>query len=343
MSDNAEYLKCACDYCGQELEFPADGLGTEIECPTCHHRTMLHRESGQTTKLTPTTVPAPKSPTPTHVPLPTQPGQGATKQTEPKKANFAWSDSLPVKTWQALGSVAQLKIGAALVIAITLMYALFKPKEMTLSGQVFIVTKGAENVKLGGVEILLFENGKLTKFLRARETVMAAEEGRRCSEVQQEVLRVTGIPYFLTNASGGWTSNPEAIRKMTPTGPFNSEKNAEKDAVISKVNSLTDWLKSFPAPRDYFSGVSSTVAVIRRTVTDADGRFSIICPGGRGFALYATAERTIPGPYGGDTETYYWLIAAPHDAENAQVLLNNSTLATIHPHQFFKLKPNEVH
>jgi len=40
MSDNAEYLKCPCDYCGQELECPADGVGTEIECPTCHQKTM---------------------------------------------------------------------------------------------------------------------------------------------------------------------------------------------------------------------------------------------------------------------------------------------------------------
>jgi len=31
------------------LEFPADGLGTEIECPTCHQQTMLHRTVAQPT------------------------------------------------------------------------------------------------------------------------------------------------------------------------------------------------------------------------------------------------------------------------------------------------------
>lgn len=41
--ENAEYLQCPCKYCGQELEFPADGVGTDIECPTCHQQTMLHR------------------------------------------------------------------------------------------------------------------------------------------------------------------------------------------------------------------------------------------------------------------------------------------------------------
>jgi DNA-directed RNA polymerase subunit RPC12/RpoP len=64
MSDNAEYLKCPCDYCGQELECPADGVGTEIECPTCHQKTMLHRVVARTTEPPPTMAAEPKSPSP---------------------------------------------------------------------------------------------------------------------------------------------------------------------------------------------------------------------------------------------------------------------------------------
>ncbi|MGD0905744.1 MAG: GIY-YIG nuclease family protein [Terracidiphilus sp.] len=53
MSESAEFLQCPCLHCGQNLEFPAEGLGTAIECPTCHQRTML---------LRPDPVPAPIQP-----------------------------------------------------------------------------------------------------------------------------------------------------------------------------------------------------------------------------------------------------------------------------------------
>jgi DNA-directed RNA polymerase subunit RPC12/RpoP len=56
-NENPEYLECPCKYCGQNLEFPADGVGTDIECPTCHQKTMLHRPLARTTE-------PPKSPSP---------------------------------------------------------------------------------------------------------------------------------------------------------------------------------------------------------------------------------------------------------------------------------------
>lgn len=43
MSENAAYLKCRCKHCGQSLEFPADGLGSEIPCPNCGQTTLLYK------------------------------------------------------------------------------------------------------------------------------------------------------------------------------------------------------------------------------------------------------------------------------------------------------------
>jgi len=48
MSENAECLQCHCNHCGQNLEFPADGVGTVIECPACHQKTMLYRAMPRT-------------------------------------------------------------------------------------------------------------------------------------------------------------------------------------------------------------------------------------------------------------------------------------------------------
>jgi len=41
MSENLEYRKCDCVHCGQNIEFPNQGVGMEVECPTCHKMTRL--------------------------------------------------------------------------------------------------------------------------------------------------------------------------------------------------------------------------------------------------------------------------------------------------------------
>ncbi len=41
MSGEAPYLNCLCDHCSQKLEFPADAVGKEIDCPNCGQTTRL--------------------------------------------------------------------------------------------------------------------------------------------------------------------------------------------------------------------------------------------------------------------------------------------------------------
>ena len=50
-----------------------------------------------------------------------------------------------------------------------------KPKETTLSGQVFIVTKGAEYFKLGDVEVFLIEKSQVTNYLQEKQPTIEAE------------------------------------------------------------------------------------------------------------------------------------------------------------------------
>ena len=44
MSDETVDLACLCNHCSQRLEFPSEGVGTEIQCPTCGMTTRLYRE-----------------------------------------------------------------------------------------------------------------------------------------------------------------------------------------------------------------------------------------------------------------------------------------------------------
>ena len=65
-----------------------------------------------------------------------------------------------------------------------------KPKATTVSGQVFIVTKGAENFKLGAVEILLVEKSQVTDFLQKKQPAIESEMASKRQDItnaEQEV------------------------------------------------------------------------------------------------------------------------------------------------------------
>jgi DNA-directed RNA polymerase subunit RPC12/RpoP len=41
MSEPQEFLTCACDHCGQSLEFPAEMSDHQSACPTCGYQVLL--------------------------------------------------------------------------------------------------------------------------------------------------------------------------------------------------------------------------------------------------------------------------------------------------------------
>src|SRR5215203_4274522 len=46
-----KYLKCACQHCRANIEYPADAAGMTVECPHCHEQTDLIVEiPGSTTE-----------------------------------------------------------------------------------------------------------------------------------------------------------------------------------------------------------------------------------------------------------------------------------------------------
>ena len=49
------------------------------------------------------------------------------------------------------------------------------PKETTLTGQAFIVTRGAESIKLGLVEVLLIEKGAVKEFIQQKQPAIDAD------------------------------------------------------------------------------------------------------------------------------------------------------------------------
>jgi hypothetical protein len=56
---------------------------------------------------------------------------------------------------------------------LTLCFVGCSPKERTIAGQVFIVTQGSENIKLGLVEVALIQSREIENFLTVKKRIIA--------------------------------------------------------------------------------------------------------------------------------------------------------------------------
>jgi hypothetical protein len=288
------------------------------------------------------------------------------------------------------------KLIAILITAGTVGLLGCKPSETKITGQVFIVTQGAENVKLGAVEIVLIEKKQVVDYLRERQIDIDADIKNHKQELadalrgietananEAEVLNqveqlVRAFPFWQAGdshhsaglevesglvraeASHYWVGlgMESGLVRAYPQPQFeggtitedaytvannfadrqNKKLKDAHEAVTSaelKAGNLKEWLKHFPVTDDYLLGFRPMV--IKKTLTDADGRFSIDCPRGKEFTLYAKAQRQV----GYRTEHYYWLIGAPTHSESEQSILSNNNLTEVDPDDYFKTKPQK--
>ena len=68
------------------------------------------------------------------------------------------------------------------LFAVFLLFVLLgcKPKETNLSGQIFIVTRSAENIKLGLVEVQLIERSQATNYLQRKIPAITSQWKSEC-------------------------------------------------------------------------------------------------------------------------------------------------------------------
>jgi len=151
-----------------------------------------------------------------------------------------------------------------LSVTLTLVLLGCKPKTTTISGQVFIVTSDATNIKFGLVEILLIEKQQINQFLHQRQSTIESEKALREQTVQlaneAKEKAEKDLSLFL---NGGPLTQPdylklkaeyqgvekdviEALRKMTAIGKKVNERGAEMEAVDRSAKA-----KGFADANDY--------------------------------------------------------------------------------------------
>ena len=225
-------------------------------------------------------------------------------------------------------------------------------REVAVSGQVFIVTQGALNVKLGLVEVRLISEADALKYLEGKKAeaqvkqanldsliaeckehhriaVAAATAAKRAEEIaEQELLsaeqedREFIMSHDLSIYNWDSSKSDSAQKKYDALTNQADDKQRAIEKWIHENSVLSKRKAYFSSGQFYFAELPAGIA---STKTDADGEFTLKAPIQGSFVLEATASRQV----GGQTELYFWLVKLVPDSEaNCRVLLSNDNMTT---------------
>ncbi len=369
-----------CGSCGQPLKAAPDMAGQLIDCPACKKPTEIPF-APRPTPPTPTHpaaigMPIPKSPSQRQVPGFGTRNPAAPAATRPPKAAspglvvaviflalvcaglaagmfFLIKNRNGGSTTAQGTSVAPTKenVGLARRIAEKVSLAEKAMPDITVDGEVFIVTKGGQSLKLGLVEVVLIPMQTLVPYLEKKHTTLtnelpgleqqiktALEEMGRLSEasiVAENKWSDANRKDFLhqmddiidkahksaSNASSNESSNASSNELDALDKARKSASNASDNA-LEEMLKLRNQKNKLLSESFYFDSMPSPLSV---TKTNSDGRFRLLTPGSGSFAVAAIASRHV----GDDVERYYWLLKIdPRAGANQTIMLSNDNLMT---------------
>ena len=199
----------------------------------------------------------------------------------------------------------------------------------TIKGEVFIVTKGAENFRLGLVEILLFPEDVIQKHIDERKahitdempdfdkdikrsdesiakTKDSIEKLKELNEQRRKLYLKSGKDYGVAERM----EHRKPIERM--------EQALVLDESVRKRT--LEVKKRWPTSRHFFKNLPETKNLTR---TNSDGKFSLTVAKNGRFALVAHATRkTLES-----TEEYYWMVWASLEGKDSkEIILGNHNL-----------------
>jgi hypothetical protein len=211
------------------------------------------------------------------------------------------------------------------------------PQDHTLSGQIFIVTNGRENVKLGLVNVLLLTEESAQRHIAQKRATAEQAIADLKPQLAQANRMVAGAQHAIDSAETKFNEASDAVSEaIRSDGDENAADNARYQSQkawsaagdrlgssLQRRRELVARLGVFDSGTFYLEGLPSPVKV---ATTDADGEFSLTVPGEGGpYVLAAHTQRQVVD----ETEEYAWLIRVPPEALNgSKVLLSNDTMTT---------------
>jgi len=187
--------------------------------------------------------------------------------------------------------------------------------EKDLTGEVFIVTKGGQSIKLGLVEVGVFTDTVIVPFVQnkikmAKVEVRRLEPTRESLEKQCNQLKKERDYHYQRSLDNIFSDTYE--QRYLRSQERLDKKSEEYRQIANEYLS-------------YFKGsfyVSDLPRPIQSIKTNSDGKFSFRLRSGR-YALAGSANRKV----GDSTEEYFWLIWVNiSDDPLTKVMLSNDNL-----------------
>lgn len=206
--------------------------------------------------------------------------------------------------------------------------------KINITGEIFIVTQGGQNYKLGLVKVGLIRYDKLKPYIE-KKAIEASDNIKYIYDDYRELKDSISVYESLidkgTAISDSWTEYDQP----------------NSDDQIKFLNMLIDMerkkiqLKVRIAPYEkiylkYVSGeffFSNMPKLEDSTKTDSDGRFNLTAQTNKKYFIVAEASRSV----GEKKENYYWMIEYPNSSfhSNQKILLSNDNL--LEPSKLLKL------
>jgi formylglycine-generating enzyme required for sulfatase activity len=194
------------------------------------------------------------------------------------------------------------------LLAVAILPACSK-KPVDVSGQIFVVTKGRENIKMGGVEVRVIPDGEFRTM--AKVTMLWMQE-----EVRAEAARKadsTLLTAFINEVLAMEKAAPALIPELSVMRKMIVEESGVSKSLLDPALSGRLSLRGI---KKLISGGASTLSV----TTDADGRFTVPTTGKTWFI--ANGQREV----GKETEEYLWVKSFEPQAgvPNSTLTISNS-------------------
>jgi hypothetical protein len=179
------------------------------------------------------------------------------------------------------------------------------PISIPINGQVFIVTKGGQNFKLGGIHVRIYSLDDIGGIIKRRQEAAAPVLAKL-----RPVLKDLSDAYWKVErqqiADGG---NPQWYADMDMENKLNA-KMAEVRKRCDELSSGEYFLSDLPPP-------------VSDVQTDADGKFTAAVQATDSYVITASASREV-GDY---IENYHWIVKMEvPDKSGKNVLLTNGNM-----------------
>lgn len=182
-------------------------------------------------------------------------------------------------------------------------------KQASVEGQVFVVTKSRENIKLALVEVKAIPADKLPDF--AALQVKGREEQERMKDKVERAKLELNFAAASLEVSKLLVQHARS-QKDVETAHSDAVKVQAGAADARKIMSEYQY---FATPRFYIDQLPPALATAK---TDADGKFKLVIPAGK-YVIAATSSRSV----GKETENYDWLVKVDATSPVQSLMLSN--------------------